>query len=193
MKNILIALILLMPLLTIGQDLPIVNDKIVYERIIESPNLSKPELYAACKRFIANTFKSAKSVIQTEDENTGLIICKGNTILDYPKTRNSLIVTGMPVGGRKSFTMQFENKEGRCRVKIYDIFEDNSLSAYQRNYSLEEIMFDLAKRANSSKGKTKEKRTAVFDESVSIVNNSFLGLIKEFEESIATYKSNDNW
>ncbi|WP_376780702.1 DUF4468 domain-containing protein [Sphingobacterium mizutaii] len=43
-----------------GQDLPIVDDKIVYEKIVEAPDLSKSELYAACKKFVANAFKSAK-------------------------------------------------------------------------------------------------------------------------------------
>lgn len=192
MKKILLFFLIL-PLFSKGQDLPIVDDKIVYEKIVEAPDLSKSELYAACKKFVANAFKSAKNVIETEDESTGLIICKGNTIIDYPQSRNSLIVSGMNVGGRKSFTMQFENKEGRCRVRIYDIFEDNSNLQYGTNHTLEEIIFDLAKRANSSTGKNKEKRTRVFNESVENVNLSFLGLINSFEDSVYKYKSNDDW
>lgn len=176
-----------------GQDLPIVDDKIVYEKIIEAPGLSKNDLYAACKRFIANSFRSAKSVIQTEDETTGLIICKGNTMIEYPQSRNSLIISGMNVGGRKSFTMQFDNKEGKCRIRIYDILEDNSHTQYATNYKLEDIVLDLAKRANSAKGKNKEKRTRVFDESVHNINVAFLGLINSFEESISSYKNEDDW
>lgn len=188
-----LLLLLLLPFYSIGQDLPLVDDKIVYEEIIEFPGISKTELFAACKRFVANNFKSAKSVIQTEDENTGLLIGKGNIVIPYPRSRNSLFVPGISVGGRKSFTMQFENKEGRCRVRIYDIFEDNSNEKYGTSYTLEHIMFDLAKRANKSKGKSKEKRTILFEESVGLVNDNFYGLIDLFKDSIKKYKSDDNW
>lgn len=174
------------------QVLPLVDDKIVYEAIIEDSDLSKIEMYAASKRFIANAFKSAKSVIQTEDEATGLIICKGITTIKYPESRN-LVFSSANVGGYKSFTMQFESKEGRCRVKIYDIIEDNSLSQYSRSYSLEEIMLDLAKKANDAQGENKAKRKLIFNESVLLVNSNFYALLDSFKESVSQYKSNDDW
>ncbi|MDM1049507.1 DUF4468 domain-containing protein [Sphingobacterium hotanense] len=192
MKNLFIFLVFI-PFFSVAQDLPIVDDKIVYEKIIDAPGMSKSELYAASKRFVANAVRSAKSVIQTEDEGTGLIICKGNVTLQHARSRMALIVPGRPVGGTKYFTMQFESKEGRCRVRIYDIFEDNTFQPYDRNYSLEEIFFDLASRTNSSKGKTQEKRKTLFNESVTIVNNAFFGLIHDFERSINNYKNNDDW
>ncbi|MGM1427918.1 DUF4468 domain-containing protein [Sphingobacterium lactis] len=174
------------------QELPLVGDKIVYEAIIEDSELSKAEMYAASKRFIANTFKSAKSVIQTEDESTGLIICKGITTIKHPESR-TLVFSSSNVGGYKSFTMQFESKEGRCRVKIYDIIEDNSLSQYSRSFSLEEILLDLAKKVNDSQGENKIKRKLIFNESVLLVNSNFYALLDSFKESVSQYKSNDDW
>jgi len=71
------TLLLLFPILSFSQvDSTQVNyslkeGKVVYESIIELPGLMKTNLYSASKKWIADTFKSAKAVIQSEDMTSG--------------------------------------------------------------------------------------------------------------------------
>ena len=82
MKKLLI-LLLIIPFITKAQiftpseHFPIKDGKIVYEKIIDSINLNKDALFAASKKWIANNYKSAEAVIQSEDKATGQIIGKG--------------------------------------------------------------------------------------------------------------------
>lgn len=130
--------------------------KIIYERIYDYPNASKDAIYGAAKRFIGIYFKSAKSVIQSEDINTGLIICKGN-ISSRETYDNSWWYGSKSVGGTFHFTMQFDVKNGKVRLRIFDIHTDDASSYSMYGSSLEDIVFKLAKEVNRSQGKTKEK------------------------------------
>ena len=47
---------------------------------IDSVNKSKAQIYSDTKMFIAEVWKSANSVIQNDDKESGLILVKGSTI-----------------------------------------------------------------------------------------------------------------
>lgn len=193
MKIIVTTILLFITYNVFSQDLPLKDDKIVYEEVIEANSLTKKQLFGASKQFVAKTFKSAKQVIQAEDSDTGLLIGKGITYIKEPSSVGILYDRRSVVAGRIGFTMQFDNKDGKCRVRIYDIHTDNQGNIYLQDLPIESILFKIAKDANSSTGKRKDKKKRLFDESVTLLNNEFYGLINTFKESLNTYKSDDNW
>ena len=52
------------------------------ERVVEAPNYSKDQIFSATKIWVAENFKSAKSVIEYENKEEGTII--GNGVIAYP-------------------------------------------------------------------------------------------------------------
>jgi len=61
------------------------DGRIVYEGIVETPNLAKMDLYNNAKQWFVDYFNSSKDVIQNEDKDQGRIIGKG-IIFIYRKT-----------------------------------------------------------------------------------------------------------
>lgn len=53
------------------------NGNVTYERVIEVPELSKPELFNRGLNYFTYGYTSGKSVIQTEDKELGRIVGKG--------------------------------------------------------------------------------------------------------------------
>ncbi len=114
---------LLIPSLAFSQidstivEFPTKDGKVVYESIVENPTLNKTKLYGASKKWIADTFKSAKNIIQSEDSNSGQIIGKFYNELGIFKNEKSLV-------GKKFDTqcsIQIDVKDGKCRIRLYDI------------------------------------------------------------------------
>jgi len=75
---------------------------IVFRRVFDAPNTPKSELYARAKIWTAIAFRSAKNVIQLDDDQ-----------------KTSLIIKGVQEGGYNLwFTIQFTIKDNKFRVII---------------------------------------------------------------------------
>jgi hypothetical protein len=76
-KIILIAMLL--PVLVMGQKIPFNREAkdIIYDSVYEV-NGTKDELYTKAKVWIADIFRSSIRVIDADDKESGLIVCKGN-------------------------------------------------------------------------------------------------------------------
>lgn len=98
---------------TIGLNLPILNDRLVYEQVVDVPDKSKNQLFSNAKVWMANTFVSSKDVIQSEDKEAGDIIGKG-----FTKVYFKSIVT---IERNDYFTIQIDVKDNKYRCKIHDI------------------------------------------------------------------------
>lgn len=98
----------------LGQMPPVPEYK-AYERteVVKVDSMAKSaDLYRAAKRWFADTFKDAKAVIQLEDTTTHTIVGKGN----FP-----LVWEGDSKDGRIDFTVEVMTKDGRYRVRFYDL------------------------------------------------------------------------
>ena len=57
--------------------LPINNEgQVIYEGIVELPNLTKNDLYENARTWLAKAFRSSKSIIDYADKESGKIIMK---------------------------------------------------------------------------------------------------------------------
>lgn len=170
-----------------AQELPLKNDKVVYEIIVENDSISKQDMYSAGKKYIANTFKNSKYVTQSDDPIGGAIICKGKSEI-YRLGKNLLFFQTIE-GGVFDFTMQLDSKDGRSRLMIYDISIENING---KEVSLEHSIIAELRAIRLSKGKTREKRLQNYYKNVEMVNDRFNGLLIEFKKAINNH-INDNW
>lgn len=151
--KILLTLLLLMPfvlkaqIFTPSDHFPIKDGKVVYEVIIDSLILDKDALFAASKKWIADNYQSAESVIQTEDKTTGQIIGKGRSYVPYDSSDK------FKVGFNLKYSIQIDVKDNKCRFRIYDIEPVNSYDiSFTNDLSLSEKRYNylliMAKQIN---------------------------------------------
>jgi hypothetical protein len=106
------------------------NNNLVFTKIIDSLQLSKDEIYNRAWSFFVYHYMDAKSVIQQQDKQAGIIIGKGifNEFHVYTKTN----AIGMGIGLKTFDTysayhiLRIDIKEGRIRIILsIDSYEIN--------------------------------------------------------------------
>lgn len=93
--------------------------KIEYNSVVSVDSANKELLFSRAKLFIAESFKSAKAVIEMEDPSSGSLFLKGNI---------SITVTALGSGfkyGYVRFTMSLQCKDNKYRYSITDFYHDN--------------------------------------------------------------------
>lgn len=84
--------------------------------VFETPGKSKDEIFKATKVWIAENFRSAKSVIEYESQADGTLI--GNGVIPYP-------CRGLECVGKSNwsvpFTMRSDMKDGRFRLEFSNV------------------------------------------------------------------------
>ncbi|RZL52986.1 MAG: DUF4468 domain-containing protein, partial [Pedobacter sp.] len=102
-------------LLVFPKEFPLKEEKVVYEKVDTVSSLNKQQIYTASKKWIADTFKSGKAVIQSENETSGQIIGKGYGKVIFDD--EGVIIKYIQV----KFSIQVDAKEGRYRIRFYDL------------------------------------------------------------------------
>src|ERR1700740_2673048 len=93
---------------------PIKDDAIVYENVVNvDSTITKDLIYKSAKTWFVKTFKNAKYVIQSEDQQAGRIIGKGS--IEIPAD----IHFNHAVGSICNFTIQIDVKDGKYRYRIF--------------------------------------------------------------------------
>ncbi|SMC46330.1 DUF4468 domain-containing protein [Pedobacter africanus] len=180
--NKLILVLLLFPVVcdaqldTANATLPYRDGKIIYEQVNEMPNISKSEMFGASKKWLADAFKSANSVIQSENEPTGQLIGKGYTTISYFK-KGSMMGILLDI----KFTVQIDCKDGKYRIRFYDLGNETSSTRYTSGYTTPLETVD----SNYRKKKNKEK----WEGTVKVINNKFITFLDSFKDSIVKSKS----
>src|SRR4030067_1436563 len=86
------------------------------ERVVDVPGHTKDQIYNATKIWIAETFHSAKAVIENDDKEAGRII--GNGRITYP-------CSGIGCFGKEGwmigFTMRVDTKEQKFKITFSNI------------------------------------------------------------------------
>lgn len=100
--------------------------KILYTEVVQVPGASQAELYARAKLWFADTFKSAKAVVQADDKDAGII--QGTAFQDI-----SVVAMGMPSAVKLWYTIKIALKDGRYKYDITDLRVQNYASQYNLN------------------------------------------------------------
>lgn len=86
------------------------------ESVVDVPGRTKEQIYVATKIWIAETFHSAKAVIENDDKEAGRVI--GNGIIAYPC--NGIGCFGKE-GWKIGFTMRVDTKDQKFRLTFSNI------------------------------------------------------------------------
>ena len=105
MKNLLLFAFLLISMTSFAQ----------YEKVFIDSTKSQIEIFGKTQEFITNSFKSAKSVTQMNDPETGVIMCKGILATKLNYTMNPTNTWA---------TIKFISKKGKCKMVVFDIYID---------------------------------------------------------------------
>jgi len=176
MRTILFLFVLI-PVISIAQidttstNFPYKDGRIVYETVKEIPGVSKTKIFGASKKWMADSFKSANHVIQSEDEPTGQIIGKGKTMITYVK-KGALFGAGYNL----EFTIQVDCKDGKYRIRIYDIKKINAAVGIISEDTMPLEEFDTAQ--------AKGKKTERISNLIKMTNRRFQTIIDSFSDSI---------
>jgi hypothetical protein len=112
---------LLLPLLFIFTGLFAQDSALTFSRVVSIENVSKNELYDRAKSWFAETYKSAKDVIQMDDKEAGKLIGKGNFRYDSKVFSGSTQTTGWI-----SYTITLQVKDNKYRYEITNFRHDGN-------------------------------------------------------------------
>jgi len=88
-----------------------------WDVIIEPLDNTKDELYSKTKLFIAEMWKSAQDVIQSDDAESGVVLVKGITVQNLFFQMNDHRWT-------YAYTIKFMMKDKKCRIIIDNVYCD---------------------------------------------------------------------
>lgn len=87
-----------------------------FEKVFNTPAHSKEQIFNGTKIWIAENFKSAKSVLEYENKDTGTII--GNGIIPYPCSGLECTARG---DWKVTFTMRVDIKDQKFRLTFSNL------------------------------------------------------------------------
>ncbi len=90
------------------------------QKIVEVPGFTKQQIHQQAKIWIAENFRSAKSVIEYDNPEDGVLIGNGRTAV--PKMW--YFSMGQGADDSTCFTMRIDSKDGKFRVTFFNIVLD---------------------------------------------------------------------
>lgn len=94
------------------------------DTVIQVPNVSASQLYNGAKVWLAKNMRSSNNVIQLDDVANAHLIGKANCSFDVNN------FTWSNLSGCIWFTLDFQARDGRFRLKIYDISHESFNKTY---------------------------------------------------------------
>ena len=95
-----------------ASQVPATKDELNHEFILNFPGKTKAQMFDKTSKWIANSFRSAKSVIEYQDKESGSIVGNGNT---------EIKVEGALIGSTLGFTMNVDIRDERMRVRFVNL------------------------------------------------------------------------
>lgn len=108
MKKCLFLMLMMVSMSVMAQEEPI-----QFDEVVKAEGKSVPELYTTIKMWVATNYNSAQDVIQMDDAQNGILICKGAFEYDHGKG-----ITGEVMDGWVDYTLKVQVREGRYKVSV---------------------------------------------------------------------------
>jgi hypothetical protein len=140
------------------------NNMAILSSVTQVPELSKNEIYIIARQWFANTFKSAKHVLQMDDREGGVIIGKAYSPMH-------VVQMGFRQSGfQMHYTLELSIREGRYKLDMIDISYKKVTSSgsskphYTDRWTTDEELL-------RSDGRPKELNMAYKENTLTIYNN----------------------
>lgn len=95
---------------------PVSKDEMTFSYVVEAPGYTKGQIYDGARVWVAETFRSAKAVLEYENKEAGTLI--GNGVSMYPCSGIECMGT---VDWRMRFTMRVEAKDDKFRLTFSNL------------------------------------------------------------------------
>jgi len=162
---------------------------LTYSKVIQDEhNASKSDLYSVMRGFISMYFKNSQKVIQMDDKDAGIIICKGTSIFD---THNMMLSS---YDGWLDFSLKIQTRDGRIKIEVSSFFHHNKPGYAEKSnlggLTTADLYTDkgIAKKYhNKVWGMLKEKAFSISED---IFNEAEIAMKKGNKESPS---GDDNW
>jgi hypothetical protein len=139
---------------------------------------TKDQIYSLTKLFIADYWKSAQNVIQSDDKESGVVLIKGNVVLHKNFQLNDHVYT-FP------YTIKFYMKENKYRILIDNIYcESATCGGY--DWPKLSMTFEYPGYLKTSLSKNR------FTEILSEVHDEMNSIISGYKKYLSN-SNNDNW
>ena len=119
MKKILLFALFTM-FLTSSHAQDVLIEDLTFSKVIQSESgADKTKLYAALRSFVATYYHNSKEVIQMDDKDAGILICKATSIFDSP----SMMLSAYE--GWLDYNLKLQARDGRIRIEVSRFFHHN--------------------------------------------------------------------
>ena len=96
------------------------SEELKFSKVIQSETgADKAALYTSLRSFISTYYHNSQNVIQMDDKEAGIIICKATSIFDSP----SLMLSAYE--GWVDYNLKLQARDGRVRVEVFHFFHHN--------------------------------------------------------------------
>lgn len=131
---------------------PVVDSKVIYEKVVETPGTTGGNLYVRASKWLLDTFEQYKPVV--DDFDAGQLVYQVQTTVDMYTL---------------DFKIQIDSKDNKYRYRIFDIKrtvtgkdESSLFSKYLVNVPAEKINSIVAgEEKGFSKGQRKENQNSI--------------------------------
>lgn len=154
MRLLSIIFTLILSCTTFAQDkyglgaVPVKDGVVIFSEIVPINGESKEGIYSKAKLAITDIFKDSQKVIQLDDKDNGIVVCKGTSVIHDP------LVTSL-----MEFTLKISCKDERVKIDIYNIaltIGYGSTPSYYRDCNqtiTDEVSFKNGKLKKQGEGK----------------------------------------
>lgn len=107
------------------------EEAIKFSEVVNEEGKTVQELYPIIKAWIASSFKSANDVIQMDDPNNGIIICKCVFKYIYPGG-----IKYANMDGYVTYTLKLQVRDGRYKINIEDFLHRSGAVQFTEHWSM---------------------------------------------------------
>ena len=125
MKKCLFFMLMVFSLNVIAQEKPIQCDS-----VIQAKDKTAEQIYTTVKAWLATSFNSANDVIQMDDSDNGIIICKGAFEYKAPGGLSYRYIDGWV-----NYTLKIQIREGRFKISMGNFIHESSNLEYKKTWS----------------------------------------------------------
>lgn len=161
------------------------QDDLIYSDVIEVEGASKSELYNRAKIYLADAFVDLNEVIQVDDKDAGIIVCKG--LLKYTPT---FISGSAGTEGYIKFTLKISLKEGRYKYEFLDFYHKPNPSSYSFSVGY----LTTSETCPNPKSMAKRWSNKVWVDIRSLVQREIKrGMVENLKEAMKISISDNDW
>jgi hypothetical protein len=185
-KILLFALFTMFLTSSYAQDMPI--KELMFSTVIQSESgADKTKLYAALRSFVATYYHNSKEVIQMDDKDAGILICKATSIFDSP----SMMLSAYE--GWLDYNLKLQARDGRIRIEVSRFFHHNK-PGNQAKAQLG-VLTTAEEYANTGIQKKYHNKVWVLlkEQAEKISNDIFVGVEKAIREGANIDTKEEEW